>query len=483
MTAPVIDAYNDIRAAIRRIGDPVVDCETTLLNPDAAPGSTEGKPPYRLKELYPNIERYRTVSTDRWHSREVMQAEWEKMWTQAWLMAGRVQDCAEAGDWFKFDIGAESIIVVRGKDEEIRAFYNACTHRGNRLVRDDWGKNFKCFTCSFHSWMYSTEGKNVRVTDRETFAPEVVNEDVHLREIHTRVFGGFVFVNMADDPQPFEDYFRDVLPWWEKYGMDRMHVVKDVTVMVPANWKLTMDAFQEIYHLHQTHPQALPYVQDYLCQYDFYANGHNRMMVPLGDPTPRIAGDNSLNPVLSYLLMEVGVDPATFTGGQAAVRKAIQQAKRRPDNAFGVDYSNFTDNQTTDDWNITLFPNTTFNAHPEGVLIQRFRPHESDPEQCYYDVMVICAKLKPGMRPPAYMGVEPDVDVSGATRPPRKRTHITQPGMGEVLDQDANNIPFVQLGSRSRGMRGVARYSEQEKRIQQFYAEIDLYLSGKKARS
>jgi phenylpropionate dioxygenase-like ring-hydroxylating dioxygenase large terminal subunit len=481
MTSPVIDAYNDIRASVRRIADPVADCETIVLNPDAPPDSVEAKPPYRLKDLYSNIDRYRTIAVDRWHSREVMQDEWEKLWTDTWLMAGRVQDCAEAGDWFKFDLAAESIIVVRGKDDVIRAFYNACTHRGNRLVRDDWGKHFKCFTCSFHSWMYSTEGRNVRVTDRETFAPEVLKDDIHLREVHTRTFGGFVFVNMADKPQPFEDYFRDVLPWWEKYGMENWHVVRDLTCVLPANWKLAMDAFQETYHVHQVHPQAIPLSQDYLCQYDFYPNGHCRTLVPIAEPTPRIPADNSLNPGLSFLLTEVGIDPATFTGGRAGVRGAIQQAKRQPDNVFGLDYSNFTDNQLTDDWSVTLFPNTTFNLHPEGALVMRFRPHESDPEQCYYDVMVICPKLKSGKQLPAYMGVGPDVDISGAVRPARERLHMTE--LGEVLGQDTDNIPFVQLGSHSRGMRGVARYSAQEKRIQQFYAEIDQYLSGQKHRS
>jgi phenylpropionate dioxygenase-like ring-hydroxylating dioxygenase large terminal subunit len=468
-----------IRAAYRQIADPVADCETIVINPDAPPGSVEAKSPICLKDLYPEIDRYRTIAVDRWYSRDVMQAEWERLWTNTWQIAGRVQDCAEIGDWFKFDIGRESILVVRGKDNVIRAFYNACPHRGTRLVRDDWGKNFKCFTCSFHAWMFSTEGRNVRVTDRKTFAPELLNDDIHLRAVHTAVFGGFVFICMADKPQPFEDYFAQVMPWWGKYAMENMHVVKDLTCVLPANWKLAMDAFQESYHIHQVHPQASLVGQDHLLQFDFYPNGHCRMLVPLGVVSPRLPDDDKLNRGLGFLLAEVGVDPETFTGGRDGVRRAIHQAKRRPDNVFGLDYSNFTDNQLSDDWTVTLFPNTTLNLHPEGALVMRFRPHESDPEQCYYDVMILCPKLKSGKRLPGYMGVEPDVDISGDVRPARERVHRTE--LGEIMRQDVDNIPFVQLGIHSRGTRGVVRLSAQEKRIQQFYAEIDRYLSGQKS--
>jgi hypothetical protein len=179
-------------------------------------------------------------------------------------------------------------------------------------------------------------------------------------------------------------------------------------------------------------------------------------------------------------MAEAGIDAAGFNGDAAGVRRAIQEAKRRPDNVFGMSFDGFTDNQLTDDWNPSLFPNVTMNMHPEGVLFMRMRPHATDPERGYYDVMVLARKVSGGRRPPAYMGVDAETDVSGETRPPRQRTSYQDPQAGELLEQDCANFVTLQTGMRSRGLKGVLRYSEQEQRIQQFHAELELYLTAKK---
>ena len=139
----------------------------------------------------------------------------------------------------------------------------------------------------------------------------------------------------------------------------------------------------------------------------------------------------------------------------------------------------FTDNQLTDDWNPSLFPNVTLNMHPEGILLQRFRPHPTDPEKGYHDVIVLSAKLGEGRRPPAYMGVEDHVDVSGETRPARRHTTADDPQGGEVIEQDIANMTTMQRGMHSRGIERI-EFTEQERRIQQFLAELDLYLTGRK---
>jgi phenylpropionate dioxygenase-like ring-hydroxylating dioxygenase large terminal subunit len=470
--------YAEIRFNDRPIKEPLLDPESFVLEPGAVTADYEAKSPWRLDQLHPDIAAYRTAKTDRFIDPAVKVAEEEKLWRKAWLIAGVASDIAQPGDWFKFDIGPQSIIIVRSKEDEVNAFYNVCKHRGNELVQEDFGTGATSFTCILHSWRFNLKGKNVRVTDRETFREEALCQNLDLTPVQVRVWGGLVFVNLDADPVPFEDYYADVMPMLASYRMDEMFVVKDLSVEVPANWKTMYSVFNENYHAHATHPQIKPYVDDYFIQYDFYRYGHNRNLFPVAVVSPRWPDGRFINMGLAYMMQEAGVKTSGFKGDARHVRRAIQAAKRQPDNAYGLDFTGFTDNQLTDDWNPSIFPNVTMNMHPEGVLIQRFRPHPTDPERGYHDVMVLSAKLVEGRRPPAYMGVEDDVDVSGAVRPQRRHTTHENPQGGEVLEQDIANMVTLQRGMHSRGLNGTIVLSEQERRIQHFLAELDVYLNG-----
>jgi len=91
--------------------------------------------PHAFNERAPRIDNG-TERPDprRYYDRDFMREEWEKVFCKSWLLACSVSDVAEPGDFYKFDIGPESIIVVRGDDGEVHAHYNACPHRGSRLV-------------------------------------------------------------------------------------------------------------------------------------------------------------------------------------------------------------------------------------------------------------------------------------------------------------------------------------------------------------
>lgn len=472
--------YSEIRFNDRPIKEQLTDPESFVLEPGEITADYEAKSPYRLDALYPNIADYRAVSTKRFLDPAEKTREEEKLWSKVWLLAGLASDIKEPGDWFRFDIGPQSIIVARARDGEVHAYYNACKHRGNELVQGDFGSDANSFTCIIHSWRFDLKGKNVRVTDRDTFREEALCQNLDLTAVHVKVFGGLVFVSMAENPMPFEDYYGDVLPMLASYHMENMFVVKHLVVDVAANWKTMYSVFNETYHAHATHPQIKPYVDDHFVQYDFYPNGHNRNLFAVGAVSPRWPDGRFVNVGLAFFLQEAGVRPAGFKGDARHVRRAIQAAKRNPENPFGIDYSDFTDNQLTDDWNPSLFPNVTLNMHPEGILMQRFRPHPTDPERGYQDVFVLSAKLAPGRRPPAYMGVEEDIDVSGATRPAIRRTTHEDPQGGEVVEQDIANMMTLQRGMHSRGLNHTIVFSEQERRIQQFLAELDLYLEDKK---
>ncbi len=439
------------------------------------PDSVDRKYP-PASTIYPNLNDYARVDVDRYHSREHMTLEWNKMWTRTWTCAGRTSDIPSPGNYFRYDLGRESFIITRGHDDQIRALYNACQHRGRQLVDDDFGTRVQ-FVCPFHSWAYDLAGKNKRVTDSETFSEHALCGDLNLKEARCEIWAGFVFVNMDPNAPTLMEFLGDIPELMAAYQMDDMHVVKDTVLPLDCNWKTGIEAFLESYHLHVTHPQALPMLDDVYEQYDVFPNGHARHATPIGLPSPRM-GKSKMNDGIKFLMMEGGVDPAKFDMPVENVRDAIFDAKMEPANRFGIDYSRFTKSQVLDDWNYFIYPNMTFNTHPEGVLIMRFLPHPTDPEKFTYHVHVIMPKLKDGTKAPFYMGVTDDVDISGNTRPAREHTTPERPNMGEVLEQDISNMVGTQLGSHSKGFPGGMRYAEREVRLQVFHAETDLYLKG-----
>jgi len=434
-------------------------------DPALPPGSPDAKSP-PLAELYPEIGQYLLIDPKRYTDPGFMRREWDGIWTRCWTLAGRVSDVAEPGNWFKYDLGHESFIIVRGADGVVRAFYNVCQHRGRRLVSEEFGRG-PSFVCGFHSWVYGLDGANRRVTDREFFKAGALCGDLSLRQVRCETWAGFVFINMDLEAEPLLG-FLDAMPnLLAMYGMKDMHIVKDVRIAMECNWKVACEAFLEPYHVHVTHPALLPAVDEVHNQYDFYRNGHGRLVTPIGIPSPRERDRSSINPGLAFMLREAGVDPGSFPGTASDVRAAIRDAKRRDDNPFGLDYSAFSDAQLTDDWNPSIFPNIGLNCFPEAVQVMRFLPHATDPAKCWFDVWILVPDTKPGIRPPVNFGVEDEVDVTGKVRPARRTT-----------TQDIANMPQVQLGLMSRGMANGIRLSEQEQRVQQFHAEIDRRLAA-----
>jgi len=444
------------------------------INPSAPKGSHDEKFP-SFGALYPERDRYLTVDVGRYVSTDQLLRERNSLWNHTWTCAGRVSDVASVGSWFKYDLGSESFIIVRTKNNDIRAFYNVCRHRGNQLVVTDFGKSQR-FMCSFHGWQWHADGRIAEITDRSTFRPAALCADVNLRTVRCETWAGFIFINPDPQAAPLLEFLAEIPDLMRVYQMENMNLVKDVVIELNANWKIVLEAFLESYHLQVTHPQAKPFLDDVNYQIDTFHNGHGRLQTSIGIPSPRERDRQSLHPGLGMFLAEAGLDPTQFEGRAMSVRSAIAGAKRNPNNPFGLDYSAFSDSQLTDDWNYSIFPNMTFNTHPEGVLVMRFLPHPTDPEKSAYHVWVLSRVLADGVRPPAYMGVEPHVDISGNTRPARRYNPKSNPELGEVLEQDIRNIEGVQRGLRSQSF-DFNKYSEQEQRVMQLHAEIDRYIA------
>ena len=444
--------------------------DLSVINPDAPDESLEAKQPH----VDNGTECY---DKSGYFSHPYMQTEWEKLWTKSWLIAGVESDLPDVGDYFLFEIGDESIIVNR-TDDGINAFYNVCSHRGTRLVQEPRG-NKKVFICPFHHWNFSDRGDLIRITDEATFQPDVIAHRPGLTPVACESLAGLIFINMDDKPASLADSIGLPAGYLESYQIDKMKVVRHVRSEWAANWKVGVEAFYESYHLHAVHPETRGVMGDLNVQYDLYPNGASRMIVPLGQPSPRVTDQTTVNEGLQFMLQDAGINAGEFTGTAADVRGAIQVAKRQRAEKIGLDYSRFTDGQLSDSWATGIFPNVQIGCHPEAVFLMRFLPHPTDPERFFYDTMTIMRPVDDAdYRAPAWMGLPEGTDVTGNVRAPTEiYTAEEDPNLGLVLSQDSLLLPKVQQGMRSKGFRGQL-WGEQEQRLRHFHVELNRRLTA-----
>ncbi len=446
-----------------------------VLNPSAAAGALDAKRPTVNNGLD-------VLDPSRYYSREFMQKEWTHLWPRVWLLVGVTPDIPEAGDYLTFEHGHESFLVVRQEDNSIKAFYNVCPHRANRIALNDSGSVDK-FTCAFHGWKFGKDGKLDCITDEESFHPQLVAHRPSMTELRCDQIGGLIFVNMDGKAPPLREWIGLPPGYIENYEIEKMHVVRHQTTEWMANWKTGLDGFVETYHLPHIHPQTQSVMEDQ-SQLDTYPNGFQRMIVPICTKSHRVGDQTTVDANLQFMMREAGMDPASYTGDASGVRAAVQKAKRERAARLGLThYDKLTDGQLTDSWATGFFPNVQIGMHPEGVFVMRFVPHPTDPERFYYDNMIMFRYVDdPNYFVPAWMGLPTNTDITGMTRPKIERhaaDDMSNADLGEVLNQDVELIASVQKGSKSRGFRGPL-WSEQESRIRHYQREVDRYLNGEK---
>jgi phenylpropionate dioxygenase-like ring-hydroxylating dioxygenase large terminal subunit len=424
----------------------------------------------------PGIVRHR-LDGDRYTSVEFFQREWEHVWTKVWLLLGRENAVPQPGSYQIEEVGPESIIIVRQADLSIKAFYNVCQHRGSRLSFSAEGLAQK-FTCPYHGWTYALDGTLVHAQDPEDF-PQNPCEHIRLVELRCETFLGFVWVNMDPECGPLRDFLGPLWDEWSAYQPEQWRRFTALTVRMPCNWKVLQDNFCESYHLPMVHPQLKDTHEDsYLdTTFDRSAQGHNRMIMKGATPSRAQYGDQAPLPDgLAHRLQLWGLDPAAFHERPFEARQALQRQMRQMGPARGHHhYENLRDDQLTDAHHYNLFPNCSLTFGPDGVLLQRMRPHATDPNQCVFDHWYYAFV---GAADDGVLAAQTNVRVDGLECVHEVFDWGDQP-MGIIPDQDGAITIGQQLGLRSRGYRG-AYPAGQEDRISGFHQLIDEYIAGQR---
>ena len=175
----------------------------------------------------------------------------ERVFMRQWLFAGHISQAPNLGDYFLFEMGNESLIIIRGQDNQIRALFNVCRHRGSRVCTEQSGKA-KSLVCPYHQWVYKCDGS---LASARLMPENFDKTQFGLHTAHTRVFEGLIFVCLAEKAPDFTPIERDIGPQLHPHGMPQAKICFTKRYQINANWKLLTENFRECYHCHYTHPE------------------------------------------------------------------------------------------------------------------------------------------------------------------------------------------------------------------------------------
>lgn len=418
----------------------------------------------------------------RYTSPEFMKREWDAMWTRSWLLAGVACDLREPGDYFVFEIGRESIIVTRTEAGGLAAVYNACQHRGNRIMTNERG-SVQAIACPYHNWTYALDGTLKSVPDAERFTQGLPCEQLSLKPVQVEVWAGLVWINMDPEAAPLSSFLGVVQAQLDPYRFQDMVLVSDQTVCLDANWKTCIDNFNEQYHVDFIHPQHASFVDCCNAGNELWPYGHRRVLVEGYVTNPRYGEPEEVPPILQAAIRPLGLDPADFRGRVPDVRRAVQARKREVGAELGFDYSGFTDEQVSDVLQYDLFPNIIMTIKPEELWVMRPRPHPTDPDKCFFDKWTLRIDVAADKARGLSLVGDPTMAPADASERPEHDVFTQEDviagthSMTITIDQDIHYLRDMQAGMHSRGF-AQAWLNEDEARVQHFHDWLDIWLDG-----
>jgi nitrite reductase/ring-hydroxylating ferredoxin subunit len=198
-------------------------------------------------------------------SEELFELERERIFKRAWLKVGRIEELPEPGCYKvkRIEVARTSALIMRGRDGVIRAFHNVCTHRGNKVVQERGDETFgraraHGLTCRFHAWTFNTDGSLRAVAKEDKFA-DLDKSRLGLVPIHCDVWEGFIFINLDDTPRwTLAEYLGGMGEHFAGFPYGAATYKFRYSAVLECNWKVSVYAFAEGYHVPTIHGNTLP---------------------------------------------------------------------------------------------------------------------------------------------------------------------------------------------------------------------------------
>jgi Rieske 2Fe-2S family protein len=283
-------------------------------------------------------ERRTTLPGEYYTSPEVFAAERDLIFGQRWLCIGRDERIPEPGDYFLADVAGESLIVARGEDGRVRAFFNVCRHRGTRLCEEEKGRFTKAIVCPYHAWSYGLDGALLGAPNMNE-TPWFDKREFPLQTANAGVWEGFLFVNLSGRPQPLEEALAPLAGRFAAWRLPVLVSVERIEYDVEANWKLIFQNFSECYHCPPVHPA--------LARLSHYKSGANNLC-----EGPILGG---------YMLINKKGGSLTMSG-----------------RVCGAPLGELSDEDRARVYYYSLFPGLFLTVQPDFVMSTRLSPHAID---------------------------------------------------------------------------------------------------------
>lgn len=442
-------------------------CETyrDIIERDAT-----GYPDYLRHAAMPDIGTA-PVAAERYWSRRFFEQENRYLWPRVWQMACLVDEIPNTGDCVHYEIATRSLIIVN-TGERIRAFFNACLHRGRKLITGDCRRGH--FVCPFHAITWSLDGELVH-NPIAWDLPQWSAENSRLPQARVATWGGFVFVCMDPDAPGFEEVAGPMIEHFAPYGWNERYCAWRYRKRIRANWKIAQETFMESHHSQTTHPQLLPSIADINSQYDFlnaYVSRHisaGATASPALDPMPdehekvrmmRKRGDRRV----------AGVDFSTLPDDFRARTYLGAHSRKALSAEFGQNLDGAKDAEVLDYLLYAVFPNMSFWAGYGPKLVYRWRPEPNDPECSSMDILWMQPLKKGQAKPPVPDPIVLDYDEKISGREAGAQS------LQRVFDQDFSNIPHIQSGMKSLPSGEVHFTEYSEARIRFLHQFIDRFI-------
>lgn len=430
-----------------------------------------------------------TYSVEAYISAEYARAERDKLWRKVWQVAGRLEDIPDVGDFLTYDILDDSVVIVRTAPDQVRAYHNACPHRGRRLVdtpkgaRNARGKRNQ-FICGFHGWRFDLSGANIHIPHKDDWQGALSDECSGLSKVKVDSWGGWIWINLDPTCTPLRDYLEPAASMLDPFQLQNMRYRWRKWGVFDCNWKVAMEAFNETYHVQQTHPEFNKFGEfrgwakahglhsniGYEAPKNMDANQSAKLRIGTGDAristaemqvyTWEKANTNTTQTLVDAALRLKDELPEGTPPG--AVLQHWLASARRDDEARGViwptvDPAHVGKSGTA--WQI--FPNFQIGHSVNNMLCYSARPDGGDPDKCIFEAAVY--QLFP-------QGEEPQTEWEFC--PP------TEEAWCYVLGQDFSNMAAVQQGMKSSGFSGPKPNPYMERSTANLHRNLAKYMGS-----
>jgi Rieske 2Fe-2S family protein len=284
--------------------------------------------PYRGASLLPG-RAYHDPAIFEWEREQFLRADW--------VIVGRESEAPDPGTFFQAELDDEPIVVVRGRDGQLRAFYNVCRHRGTAVVEEQCGKAVR-FQCPYHAWIYDLDGSLIRAKHTEDL-DDFTFDGYGLRPVRLETWQGFVLLNLDPDAAPLADQLGDLDEHLSRFSFAPLLPARRMEYDVASNWKFIAENYSECYHCPPLHPQL-----NKLTPYDLG-----------GDYAPHGAWQGG------WMELAKGVETMALDGGQGSRRGRPAMAGMTPEDERRIFY-------------YVVWPTAFLSIHPDYLLVHRLVP-------------------------------------------------------------------------------------------------------------